>query len=86
MKKKDIALGSFQEECKMKTLAKVQGRTGQLLGYEVDKVSVFSNLCAFCHARLSLPCFSQILKYKGVYIFFYFLRAPYNTRMDGFHF
>lgn len=34
--------------CKMKTLAKVQGRTEQLLGCRVDKVSVFSPRFQHC--------------------------------------
>lgn len=44
MKQKDATVGQTQGEqkSKMKTLAKVQGRTEQLLGYMVDKVSVFA--------------------------------------------
>lgn len=47
VKKKDATLQTQTQEerkskgCKMKTLAKVQERTEQLLGYKVDKVSVF---------------------------------------------
>lgn len=45
VKKKDATLGQTRGErrskgCKMKTLAKVQERTEQLLGYRVDKVRI----------------------------------------------
>lgn len=47
VKEKDATLGRFLEERKsserqMKTLAKVQGRTEELLRYRASKVSVFS--------------------------------------------